>query len=185
MSKSSARNFVWRKPFSTLSDGDSRWPSLRVLTLETANLVWQGQNLGPVRGHFQHADQAWRGTVDPGHDSTTAQVLIHNPVMADRTPDHRGSASMLTSTARLVQCILITISSSATSSLITVEVPDLQWFDFLPAAYVQTPFMNVWVASPQPRGLIHLDVLAPHRGPTYASLRSEHMDQRWLRPLDS
>lgn len=44
--------------------GDSRWPALREFILDTGQLLWQDQNLGAMRCHFQHENQVWQGNID-------------------------------------------------------------------------------------------------------------------------
>ncbi|MDD4914823.1 MAG: YhdP family protein [Methylococcales bacterium] len=56
--------FRLAQELSALNDGENRWPALRELQLETDNLIWQGQSLGPLHSHFRHGDLAWQGVVD-------------------------------------------------------------------------------------------------------------------------
>lgn len=48
----------------TLLADDERGPALREILLDTDELIWQGHNFGAIQCHFQHLNQAWRGTID-------------------------------------------------------------------------------------------------------------------------
>ena len=56
--------FKLSQALGALAGGDGRWPVLREVLLETDELIWQGRNLGAIRCHFQHLDQAWQGNID-------------------------------------------------------------------------------------------------------------------------
>ena len=73
--------FKLAQAVGALGEEDSRWPILRELSLETDDLVWQGQNLGAVHCHFLHEAEAWQGDVDSA--MAKGRVTI---------PDHRYGA---------------------------------------------------------------------------------------------
>ena len=56
--------FKLSQAFSGISAADPRWPALQEILLNTEQLVWQGQKLGPIHCHFQHLNQDWQGEID-------------------------------------------------------------------------------------------------------------------------
>lgn len=46
------------------ASGASRLPAIREVSIDTGQLVWQGQELGPVRCQMQFGNQHWRGSID-------------------------------------------------------------------------------------------------------------------------
>jgi uncharacterized protein (TIGR02099 family) len=46
-----------------LSATDSRWPPLREIALDTQQMIWQGQSLGPMLCHFKHVKETWQGEI--------------------------------------------------------------------------------------------------------------------------
>lgn len=79
--------FKLSQGMSALGAGNSSWPALREILLETEQLVWQGHNWGAIDGHFQHIDQAWQGTIDSsmakGHISIPDQRSGSDPIKLD------------------------------------------------------------------------------------------------------
>lgn len=49
---------------SAVGAGNSGWPALREIVLETEKLVWQGHDFGAIDSHFQHINQSWQGNID-------------------------------------------------------------------------------------------------------------------------
>jgi uncharacterized protein (TIGR02099 family) len=57
-------SFKLSQAAEAFSATDGRGPALREVLLDTDQLIWQGRNLGAIRCHFQHGNQAWQGTID-------------------------------------------------------------------------------------------------------------------------
>ncbi|MDD1621786.1 MAG: TIGR02099 family protein [Methylococcaceae bacterium] len=57
-------SFKLSQAVGALSATEGRGPALREILLDTDQLIWQGHNLGAIRCHFQHGNQAWQGTID-------------------------------------------------------------------------------------------------------------------------
>lgn len=55
--------FVLTQDMFMPGGGDERFPALRELRLDTGNLIWHNENLGPMHLRFQHEDRQWRGEV--------------------------------------------------------------------------------------------------------------------------
>ncbi len=56
-------NFKLAQAISAFNNGETNWPKLREVLLDTDQLIWHGQNLGGLQCHFQHSNQAWHGIV--------------------------------------------------------------------------------------------------------------------------
>lgn len=72
-------SFKLSQAAEALSFAGGRGPSLREVSLDTDQLIFQGQDIGSIQCHFQHINQAWQGTID----STIAKGWIS-------IPDQRG-----------------------------------------------------------------------------------------------
>jgi uncharacterized protein (TIGR02099 family) len=48
----------------TESSAKTAWPPMQEVLIDSGQVVWQGQELGPMQLHFEHRDQAWQGVID-------------------------------------------------------------------------------------------------------------------------
>lgn len=67
--------FKVSQALGALSADNNNWPVLRKIVLETDQLIWLGQNLGPIQCHLEHMNQIWQGAID----STMAKGRLSIP----------------------------------------------------------------------------------------------------------
>ncbi len=79
--------FKLSQALSSFGSFDSRWPTLREISLNTEQLVWQGQSLGALQCHFQHINQSWQGVIDnvmaKGRLKIPDQLSGNDPIILD------------------------------------------------------------------------------------------------------
>lgn len=79
--------FKLSQALSALNSGESGWPPLREVSVDTGQLVWQGQNLGALKCHVQHLNQSWQGSIDnamaKGHFQIPDQYSGNDPIVLD------------------------------------------------------------------------------------------------------
>ena len=103
-------SFKISEAVSALSSSDNRWPALREFLLDTRQLIWQGQDLGPIQCHFHHLNQAWQGNID----SSIAKGRV-------RIPDQRnGSEPIKLDMTSLNLSAMDSLNFDAANHIITV-----------------------------------------------------------------
>lgn len=80
-------SFKASQAVSAFNDADSGWPAIRELMLDTHQLIWQGNDFGAVRCHFQHSNQSWNGLINTtmanGHISIPDQRAGNERIKLD------------------------------------------------------------------------------------------------------
>jgi len=68
-------------------NASSRLPALREVSVDTEQLVWQGQALGPLHGRMRFGDRHWQGSIDSamakGRFSIPEQLHANQPIELD------------------------------------------------------------------------------------------------------